>query len=482
MNIFTLTGTIFVDNEKANESISKTDEKAQGLASKLGEGIKTAGKWAVGIGAAAGTAGGALMALANKTAESADEIDKLSERTGINREELQRWKYAAEQSGADVGKLETGIKKLSDVMYGAANGSEANIEAFGKLGISMDDLKNKSQEDIFSDVMDALAEMPAGAERNALGNDLLGKSYTEMLPLLNAGADGMNDLKNRADELGLVMSEESVKANVKFGDSMADVKGALGAVFMHLSNEFLPVLQSLLDWVLAHMPEIQETMSIVFGVVTEVVTTVFNIFSEYLLPVLSTLLSWIQDKMPAIKKVVETVFGAIWDIVSKVWSLFNDNLLPILIALYEFIEPTFPIIQGIVEVTFGAIVKSVEFVVDVFERVTGAIKTAIEWLGSWNDTDVKDNEPSTTKGSQRTTVNGKHATGLAYVPFDGYIAELHEGERVLTKQENTSINSSNRGVVITGNSFVVREEADIKKIARELYNLQRTKERGTAPA
>ena len=32
--------------------------------------------------------------------------------------------------------------------------------------------------------------------------------------------------------------------------------------------------------------------------------------------------------------------------------------------------------------------------------------------------------------------DGSHADGLAYVPFDNYIARLHEGERVLTKDEN----------------------------------------------
>ena len=106
----------------------------------------------------------------------------------------------------------------------------------------MDDLKNKSQEEIFSTVMAELADMEQGAARNALGNDLLGKSYTEMLPLLNAGSKGMSDLKQRADELGIVMSEEAVMANVKFGDSLSDVKQAFGGVFMRLSNDFLPVL------------------------------------------------------------------------------------------------------------------------------------------------------------------------------------------------------------------------------------------------
>lgn len=38
-------------------------------------------------------------------------------------------------------------------------------------------------------------------------------------------------------------------------------------------------------------------------------------------------------------------------------------------------------------------------------------------------------------GSIRRGVDGSHAGGLSYVPYDGYIAELHQGERVLTAME-----------------------------------------------
>ena len=49
------------------------------------------------------------------------------------------------------------------------------------------------------------------------------------------------------------------------------------------------------------------------------------------------------------------------------------------------------------------------------------------------------------------SVNGKHANGLDYVPFNGYIAELHKGERVLTAQENKEYNEGRRGQV--GDTF-----------------------------
>ena len=125
-------------------------------------------------------------------------------------------------------------------MDDAINGNEKAVESFAALGISIDDLKNKSQEEIFTNVMNSLADMEQGAVRNALGNDLLGRSYTELLPLLNAGSDGMQELKDRADELGIVMSEEAVKANVTFGDTLQDIKESFGGIVRGLTDSFLP--------------------------------------------------------------------------------------------------------------------------------------------------------------------------------------------------------------------------------------------------
>lgn len=60
-----------------------------------------------------------------------------------------------------------------------------------------------------------------------------------------------------------------------------------------------------------------------------------------------------------------------------------------------------------------------------------------------------------------------HAAGLSYVPYDGYRAVLHEGERVLTAAENRS-SSAVPQINISGNQFTVREEADIDRIADAL--------------
>jgi hypothetical protein len=74
-------------------------------------------------------------------------------------------------------------------------------------------------------------------------------------------------------------------------------------------------------------------------------------------------------------------------------------------------------------------------------------------------------------------VDGSNRFGLANVPFNGYVSELHKGERVLTSKENKQYtNAKYQGVGSGGgisigslaNTLIVREDADIDKIAKAL--------------
>ena len=65
--------------------------------------------------------------------------------------------------------------------------------------------------------------------------------------------------------------------------------------------------------------------------------------------------------------------------------------------------------------------------------------------------------------------------GLSNVPYDGYTTRLHKNEAVLTAKENKEYQAAKEGkgslggnVTVTGNHFIVREEADIDRIAMAL--------------
>lgn len=89
LEVFKLFGTIMVNNDEANKSISATEGKAEGLSKKLIGGIGTAAKWAAGIAAAAGTVAIAIGTVAVKaTDEYQDALNKLQVQTGATNKEM----------------------------------------------------------------------------------------------------------------------------------------------------------------------------------------------------------------------------------------------------------------------------------------------------------------------------------------------------------------------------------------------------------
>lgn len=61
-----------------------------------------------------------------------------------------------------------------------------------------------------------------------------------------------------------------------------------------------------------------------------------------------------------------------------------------------------------------------------------------------------------------------YAVGLPRVPYDNFPALLHEGERVLTANEARAMDQTGGGVTIQVGELVVREEADVDRVAETL--------------
>ena len=60
--------------------------------------------------------------------------------------------------------------------------------------------------------------------------------------------------------------------------------------------------------------------------------------------------------------------------------------------------------------------------------------------------------------------------GIDYVPYDNFPALLHEGEKVLTAGEARQEKNGVSGIQIVMNGTVIREEADVQRIAQEMLN------------
>lgn len=361
MELFKLFGSVMVDNKKANDSIQKTDGLASKLSKKLGSGIKTAAKWGAGIAAGAGVGGAALFGMAKSAADTGDRIDKLSQKIGLSRNGFQEWEYILSQNGASVEVLQGGMKKLNKTLDDAKNGSASATEAFSRVGLSIDDIQNMNPEQAFEATVKALQAMPEGAEKAALANELLGRSGSELMPLLNGSAESVEELRKQAHDMGIVLSDDAVDASAKFTDTMDNVKRTLGAITTKIGVSVMPIMQKALDWVMAHMPEIQAVMSTVFDAIKIAVETVVDVFSTYLMPVFEYAYNWIVDNWDTIRATFETVFNAVISIVDgfvglfkAIWENYGDSIIKFTEFIWNYIKSifsaVFDIISGLIKI------------------------------------------------------------------------------------------------------------------------------------
>lgn len=368
MELFRLFGSIFIDNDEANKSLSNTEKKAGGLGGTL---AKVAGGVAKGGAVMAGglaVAGGAILGVTGKTAEYADRVDKLSAKTGLSKKGFQEWDYVMGQNGMSIEKMQSGMKTLVQRMDGVQEGNKASIEMFDALGISVknSDGSLRSQEQVMNDTIMALARMPEGAEKARLATELFGKAGIEMAPMLATGEDGIKSLIDRSHELGLVMSDEAVTSGVVFGDTMDDVKDSLGMVATKVGAELMPIVMQLLDWILLNMPTIQAVFGTVMGVLSTAVQSVGTaiqwvmdnavpLFNTYLLPVIQAVVAWFQENFPAIKDTVGNVFDSIKTVWEETLKPAFDAIMGIVASVWAVFQEAFPVIKQAVLVAFDAI-------------------------------------------------------------------------------------------------------------------------------
>lgn len=200
-------------------------------------------------GTAAVTLGAALVAVAKKTAQTGDDLMKMSDQTGIAVEKLSLLRFAAEQSDTNLESLSIGLKGLGNKMLDVVQGSTETVRIFEALGVSVTraDGSLRPMEDVLLQVSDVFKALPNGAQKSALAVELFGKSGLELIPFLNEGSEGIARLTDRARELGLEMSTETATAASRFNDQLNELKFSAQGLSEQIGARLIPALVSFID-------------------------------------------------------------------------------------------------------------------------------------------------------------------------------------------------------------------------------------------
>jgi hypothetical protein len=187
----------------------------------------------------AGAAAAALSAISFRNViDGADQLGKLSERTGVSVENLSSLAYAGKLADVSIDQLADAMKKLNLNIAAAARGEKEQAEAFKAIGVQVKNVDGsvRKADEVFDDLAESFASYRDGANKVALANAVGGRSFEALIPLLNGGRQGLKDARRELEQFGGVMTGELSKNAQQFNDNMTKLGTAAEALKIQLAS------------------------------------------------------------------------------------------------------------------------------------------------------------------------------------------------------------------------------------------------------
>lgn len=214
-------------------------------------------KFSAGSAASMGIAAGAIGAvykvgkelfdLTRAAAAEADALLTRSAQTGIDTGTLQGLDYASRF--LDFEGVDKTLVRFTQNMASAAEGADKQAAAFDRLKISVQDEDGELRNnwETFLATIDALGDVQNATERDAIANDLFGKSYAELKPLIDAGTGALQSYIDEAQKLGYIIEEETVKKLGALDDALQQNEASSAALKNTVAGELAPTFTLLTE-------------------------------------------------------------------------------------------------------------------------------------------------------------------------------------------------------------------------------------------
>lgn len=345
-----------------------------------------------------------------------------------------------------VMQTEMGISGITMEEYNelVASGAMTQEEAFELLGTTAKEASFtisgsiSSMKAAWSNLITGLADDEA--DFDSLMNNFVSSVKTAAGNIAPRIGTALNGVAKLIQEIVPVAMEYIPQIITEFLPTIANaaigIVTSIGTAIFDNIDQILEWGQQMLDTLL---DGINSNTGNIASVVTEIITTfgsfILENLPEIIMAGLSILGSLISGIVEAIPDLATAATKAIIELAAYLISA--ENLEKIISLGADLINALSEGIENVVE-------ELVSVGEDVVNSIKDGISSAWDGLVSWFN-GIWDSlfGDKTVNVSANVSTNGSHAGGLAYVPFDGYIAELHKGERVLTASEAREYNSGN---------------------------------------
>lgn len=292
-------------------------------------------------------------------------------------------------------------------------------------------------------------------------NNMLGANYETLDEALEGIAKNQSGL---VDEMSTTLPGLMSTITGKIGVGLKNI----AKVFTDMLSGSLSGIINFIDSISPKMVEMAEAVKVgfeafvkseqasqymqIFKTVFEVAWNLVKSTIEAVRPVIESIFNFIAQHSTEISAIVKT-FGTVWQSVWKTVGVLLQGAWGICEPILSTLVKALAKVQGAVEKICTWWNKMTELLKTPINAVVNVAKKGASWVGD-----------------KLGLSEGKNAFGSGRIARDGTIRTLHEGEKILTKQEanryDKGQNTNSINVVVNG--LTVREESDINKIASQL--------------
>lgn len=201
--------------------------------------------------------------------EAGSAVGDLANRTGLTAEQVQEFSFAVEQTGTSTESWSKAMIAMARLLGDAQRGLTTAQREFAALGLTMDDLRGKNPGQVFELIIQQIGKLSDPLQRNAALIKFFGRSGVEMAELVKVGAGAIETLRQKARDLGLVLSNEEIQKLKDAGDQINLIGIAGKTAGERMAIAFIPAIDALEKLVTS--PEFQKGLSDTAGWIGSIV-------------------------------------------------------------------------------------------------------------------------------------------------------------------------------------------------------------------
>lgn len=398
------------------EKVTEAMGKLKAASDKVSDSAKkVADKTKVLSGAGAALAGG-LLATGKGAISSADDLATLSARTGLSTDMLQKFAYASDMVDVSTEELAGAVSKMKKQMANSP-------EKFEEMGIAVRNADGSFRdiESVFYDSLAVLSQIGGETERDVAAMDLFGKSADTLATIIDDGGAGLQEYGLKAQEMGLILSEDTIGKLTATGDQIDELKARTTATMVEVGAELLENLAPTIELIVGKIGEVinfvgtldSETLNAIVtiglviaaisplaGIISGVSTAVGGVSTaiQFLLanPVVALiaaivgLVTLIATKGEEIKAILQNVDDFLQNIFATDWSEqfgFLGNIMNLFSGIFKGIwDGLLAVLRGVIDFIRGIFTGNWQGAFDGLKNIANGVITAIQGIFNAFDT------------------------------------------------------------------------------------------------